>query len=292
MRSRNLQLMKSFGIATVLATCAVMFAGGLQTNTAQADEALERLKEQGFARIAIANEPPFTEVKPDGKVTGAAVEIARAVLERLGVPELVASVSEYGAMIPGVQARRFDMIAAGLFIKPERCKAILFSEPDLCDSGGFAVKTGNPLGLMTYGDIANHATAKVGGPGGGSEVKLAIDAGVPQDRIVIVPDGQSGIKMLMDGRIDVYALPALSIADLLDKADSPDLDMVAPVKDAPVFCAGVGFHKKDRALRDAYDVVLAELKSSGEFSEIVSGFGFPPEAASLTTRDKLCGFEN
>jgi polar amino acid transport system substrate-binding protein len=192
-------------------------------------------------------------------------------------------------MIPGVQARRFDMIAAGLFIKPKRCMAILFSEPDLCDGAGFAVKKGNPLGLMTYGDVANHATAKIGGPGGGSEVQLAIDAGVPQSRIIIVPDGQSGIKMLMDGRLDVYALPTLSIADLLDKADSTEIEMVGPVEDAPVLCAGVGFHKDDRALRDAYDIELAALKESGEFAEIVSSFGFPAEAAFMTTRDQLCG---
>lgn len=37
-----------------------------------ADDKLEQLKEQGFARIAIANEPPFTAVGADGKVSGAA----------------------------------------------------------------------------------------------------------------------------------------------------------------------------------------------------------------------------
>jgi polar amino acid transport system substrate-binding protein len=33
------------------------------------DGKLEQLKAQGFARVAIANEPPYTAVAPDGKVS-------------------------------------------------------------------------------------------------------------------------------------------------------------------------------------------------------------------------------
>lgn len=253
---------------------------------------LDELRARGFARIAIANEPPWTEVKADGKVTGAAPEVARAVLKKLGVPEIVASISEYGAMIPGLQAQRFDLVAAGLFIKPERCQAVIFSEPDLCDAESFAVKKGNPLGIETYEDIAKSPTAKVGAPGGGTEERLALTAGVPRDRVIVVPDAQSGVKMLQDGRIDVYALPVLSISSLLKKANDPNLEMIAPVKGTPVYCAGAAFRKQDADLRDAYDVALAELKKSGEFAKIVEPFGFSGEAPNLTSREKLCGGPN
>ena len=276
------RLLAAAGLALLLGGVPAAWAG----------EALDRLKEQGFARIAIANEPPWTEVKADGKVTGAAPEVARAVLNKLGIPEVVASISEYGAMIPGLQARRFDLVAAGLFIKPERCAAVIFSEPDLCDAESFAVKTGNPLGLMTFEDIAKHATAKVGAPGGGTEERLALAAGVPRERVVVVPDAQSGVKMLQDGRIDVYALPVLSISDLLKKANDPGLEMIAPIKGTPVFCAGAAFRKQDKDLRDAYDEVLAEMKTSGEFSKIVEPFGFSGDAPNLTSREKLCGGSN
>src|SRR5690606_11117544 len=46
------------------------------------DARLEELKEQGFARIAIANEPPFTAVGADGKVSGAGLDVARAVFQK------------------------------------------------------------------------------------------------------------------------------------------------------------------------------------------------------------------
>ncbi|MEN8833551.1 ectoine/hydroxyectoine ABC transporter substrate-binding protein EhuB [Pacificibacter sp.] len=252
---------------------------------------LDQLKEQGFARIAIANEPPWTMVTTGGEVSGAAPDLARAVLNKMGIKEIVASVSEYGAMIPGVQARRFDMVAAGLFIKPERCEAVLFSQPDLCDAESFMIKAGNPLNLKSFADVASSG-AKIGVVGGGTEEKLAIEAGVDRANIVVVPDPQSGAKLLQDGRIDVYALPVLSISDLLKKAEDPSLAMFAPVENTPIFCAGVAFRKQDGALRDAYDVALAEMKASGEFAAIIEPYGYSADAAMQQTRENLCGGAN
>ena len=252
---------------------------------------LTQLKEQGFARIAIANEPPWTMVTTGGEVSGAAPDLARAVLNKMGIKEIVASVSEYGAMIPGVQARRFDMVAAGLFIKPERCEAVLFSQPDLCDAESFMIKAGNPLNLKSFADVASSG-AKIGVVGGGTEEKLAIEAGVDRANIVVVPDPQSGAKLLQDGRIDVYALPVLSISDLLKKAKDPSLAMFAPVENTPIFCAGVAFRKQDGALRDAYDVALAEMKASGEFAAIIEPYGYSADAAMQQTRENLCGGAN
>ena len=278
-----LALGASLAMSLVVATASATYA--------DEDPALTRLQQQGFARIAIANEPPWTSVSSDGKVSGAGPDVARAVLQKLGVKDIVASISEYGAMIPGLQAHRFDMVSAGLFIKPQRCAAVLFSEPDLCDAESFMVKKGNPMKLMSYADIAaNHA--KVGVVGGGTEEKLAIGAGVPRADVIVAPDGLSGVKMLQDGRIDVFALPILSISSLMKQANDPNLEMYAPVKNTPIYCAGVAFPKQDRALRDAYDKVLAEMKADGSFAKIVEPYGYSAAAAMQTTREKLCGGPN
>lgn len=286
--------MPKFGLRDVKAmglAAAIALAVGCGS-AAFAGDTLNRLQDQGYARIAIANEPPVTEVTPDGKVTGAAPEVVRAVLKELGVDEVVASVSEYGAMIPGVQSGRFDIVAAGLFIRPERCKAVLFAEPDMCSAEAFAVKAGNPLGLQGFGDVAKHASARIAVLGGTSEEKLATDAGVPRDRIQIAPDGQSGLKMLQDGRVDVFSLPTLSISDLLSKANDPGLEMIAAVNDAPIGCSAPAFRREDRALRDAYDAAYAKLKEAGVTGKIVQSFGFPEEITDTTSREKLCGGPN
>ncbi len=275
------------------AAAALAILGGLAAAApAHAEDPLAKLREQGFARIAIANEPPFTAVKPDGSVSGAAPDVARAVFKQLGVGDVVASVSEYGAMIPGLQAGRFDAVTAGLFMKPERCRAVAYSEPILCDAEAFAVKKGNPKGFKSYADIAHDPAAKIGAPGGGTEERLSLAAGVPRDRVIVVPDGQSGLKMLQDGRIDAYSLPVLSINDLLKKANDPGLEVVAPVQGAPVSCDGAAFRKQDTALRDAFDRILANMKTSGEFAKIIEPYGFSAAAAMQTSRDKLCAASN
>lgn len=271
-----------------LTGAAAIAAVALGAKAQDAAPRLEELREQGFARVAIANEPPFTAVAADGKVSGAAPDVAREIFKRLGVPEIVASISEYGAMIPGLQARRFDVVTAGLFMKPERCAAVAYSEPVLCDAEAFLVKAGNPGGYKSYADIAEDPDATIGAPGGGTEEKLALEAGVPRDRVIVVPDGQSGLKMVQDGRIDVYSLPVLSISDLLKKANDSSLEMVAPVEGAPVYCDGAAFHKDDTALRDAFNVELAKLKESGEFAKIIEPYGFSAEAAMSTSMEELC----
>jgi polar amino acid transport system substrate-binding protein len=270
-------------------TAAAILAAFVASGSSVADEnKLEELKAQGFARVAIANEPPFTAVGADGKVSGAAPDVARVIFQKLGVLEIVASISEYGAMIPGLQAGRHDVVTAGLFMKPERCAAVAYSEPVLCDAEAFLLKKGNPKGFQSYADIAKDPTGTIGAPGGGTEEKLALEAGVPRERVIVVPDGQSGLKMLQDGRIDVYSLPVLSINDLASKANDPNLEVVAPVEGAPVYCDGAAFRKGDEALRDAYDVELAKMKESGEFAKIIEPYGFSAAAAMSTTREKLC----
>ena len=265
--------------------CAVLLAAPLP---ALADK-LDDLKAQGFARIVIGNEPPFTAVAADGKVSGAAPDVARAVFQKMGIADVEASVAEYGAMIPSLQAGRVDAITAGLFMKPERCEAVAYSEPILCDAEAFLVAKGNPMGFKSYADIAAAEKARIGAPGGGTEEKLALEAGVPRDRVVVVPDAQSGVKMLQDGRIDVYSLPVLSLNDLLQKSGDANLEVFAPVVGAPVYCDGAAFNKKDTALRDAFDVELAKLKESGEFAKIIEPYGFSAAAAMSTDRATLCG---
>ena len=278
---------------TVRAVAGVaLLTAAFAASSSHAEDTLAKLKEQGFARVAIANEPPFTAVAADGKVSGAAPDVAREIFKRLGVADIVASISEYGAMIPGLKAGRHDVITAGLFMKPERCAAVAYSQPILCDAEAMLIKKGNPKGFKSYADIAKDSEAKIGAPGGGTEEKLALEAGVPRDRVIEVPDGQSGLKMLQDGRIDAYSLPVLSLNALAMTANDPTLEILAPVENTPVYCDGAAFRKEDAALRDAFDVELKKMKESGDFAKLIEPYGFSAKAAMSTDRDKLCGGPN
>jgi len=160
-------------------------------------------------RSPSANEPPYSDVKADGYVTGAAPDVARAVLKKLGVPELRSQVIMYGAMIPALQARRVDLSTSGLYIKPKRCESIIYSEPDLCGAEAFAVMTGNPFNLKTYEDIAANPDVLMTTCAGCAEEMYALERGVKPEQIKVFTDPPSGIKMLQQGRVHVFALSGL-----------------------------------------------------------------------------------
>jgi polar amino acid transport system substrate-binding protein len=62
-------------------------------------------------------------------VTGESPEIIRAVLGKIGVKKIDSVLTEWGGLIPGLQAGRFDLIAAGMYITPERRQQVLFTDP-------------------------------------------------------------------------------------------------------------------------------------------------------------------
>ncbi len=178
---------------------------------------LDDLREQGYATVAVANEPPYSDIKGDGYVSGAAPDVARAVMKKLGVPELKAKVVGYGAMIPALMARRVDMATSGLYIKPKRCESIIYSEPDLCGAEAFAVAKGNPFNILTYEDIGKNPDVTMTTCAGCAEEAYALERGVKASQIKVFTDPPSGIKMLQQGRVNVFALSGLGTADLLKK---------------------------------------------------------------------------
>ena len=70
----------------------------------------------------------------------------------MGIAEVDGVLTEFGSLIPGLKAGRFDIIAAGMFVKPDRCAQILFSEPTYAIGQAFAVKAGNPEGHRDYAE--------------------------------------------------------------------------------------------------------------------------------------------
>ena len=267
--------------------CFLILMGAANTSFAES-KTLAKLKKQGYATVAVANEPPYSDIKSDGYVGGAAPDVARAVMAKLGVPELKAQVIMYGAMIPALQAKRVDMATSGLYIKPGRCESIIYSEPDLCGAEAFAVPAGNPNNLKTYEDIAANSSLTMTTCAGCAEEKYALDRGVKANQIKYFTDPPSGIKMLQQGRVDVFALSGLGTADLLKKTNDSNLELVMPITGVPMGCAGAAFNMNDTEFRDEYNAALASLKSSGEFAAIIEPYGFSAEATATVSYKSLC----
>jgi len=275
--------------AALLASCTATTPGeGPNTGgSAAGEDTLARALSDGYLRVAIANEPPYTQVNADGTVTGAEPDVLRAVLQSMGIEEIEGVTTPYESMIPGLDANRWDVVAAGLFMKESRCAAVAYSEPVIVSTESFGVPAGNPDGINTIQDVLDNPDLKIAVLTGGFEEGILKTAGVPDAQQVLVKDARSGIEAIGANRADAFLLPTLSLRDLIDEND-PDLEVTEPIEDAPRTGSGAAFRKSDTELLAAYNEALAEFKQTDEFSEILTEWGFDPEAVEGVTAEELC----
>jgi polar amino acid transport system substrate-binding protein len=263
-------------ILLVLAGCGDGPPTGAETTS------LERLQHDGEVRLGFANEAPYAYLdQKTGRLTGEAPEIARAILERMGLKHVKGVLTEWGALIPGLKAGRFDIIAAGMYITPRRCREIAFTNPTYSIGEAFLVKAGNPLGVHGYGDVAARPAVRLGVVAGTVEFGYAKAMGIPRARIALLPDNPSALAAVGAGRIDAFAATRLTLNDLLAKA-GPDagLALAHPFRQPLIDgreargYGAFGVRKGDRALLQALNHQLATFIGSPEHRRLVAPFGF------------------
>ena len=272
--------------ASLLASCTASTPGGPSAESEDSANTLERAIESGYMRVGIANEPPYTQVNADGSVAGAEPDVLRAVLQTMGVEEIEGVITPYESMIPGLNADRWDVIAAGLFMKQSRCEAVAYSEPVIVSTESFGVPQGNPKNITTIADVVENTDLKIAVLAGAFEEGILNTAGVPESQQVPVKDARSGMEAVTANRADAFLLPTLSLRDLVQTDDS--IEVTAPIEDAPRTGSGAAFRKEDTELRDEYNVALAEFKKTDEFRSILEEWGFDPDVVEGVTAEELC----
>ncbi len=96
--------------------------------------------------------PPLQFVDERGQLQGMRVELGNEVAKRLGLtPEYIRI--EFSAMIPGLAAKRWDMINTGIFFTEERSK-LMYMVPYEQAAVSFLAARGNPLKIAKIQDLA------------------------------------------------------------------------------------------------------------------------------------------
>src|SRR5262245_47872394 len=278
------------GLFTGIAAATVGGMALSSTRRALAETTLEQARKDGYIRVGFANEAPFGYATPGGKLTGEAPEVAKAVLAKMGITQVDGVLTEFGSLIPGLKAGRFDIIAAGMFINPKRCKEIAFSEPSYGIGQAMLVKTGNPKGIKDYTSFKDNSALKLAVMAGSVEVGYAKDAGVSQEQLVVLPDQSSLIAAVTSERADGAALTALSIADMAKKGEG--VESTTPFGEVAGKSVkghgGFGFRKEDTDLYEAFNTELKKFIGSEEHIALVTPFGFGKDYLPNKTMEQLC----
>ena len=283
---------------SVIAAAAVVglgLTGCTSTNSDDDSSLLGTLQERGSVTVGFAGEAPYS-FEENGELTGATVALHREIFGNLGIDTVEGVNADFGALIPGLQANRFDVVSAGMSILPERCEQAAFSEPEFNYTTALMVEEGNPMDLSDMQSVAESG-ARLATMTGAIESDYASELGIDSMQVASPQDGMDAVT---SGRADVFALTGISLNWMANNNPDAPVEVtesfVAEINGVPqVGAGGTVFRTDDQELLDAYNEELAKITSDPEkYLSIVGEFGFTegelpdPE---LTTADLCAGVE-
>ena len=263
--------MKTSLTRTAIAASVVL---GVSTVGAMAGPLTDRIAAGQPIRIGFANEVPFAYPGADGSPMGFVNAEALGVLAAMGHTNIEPVQTEWGGLIPGLQAGRFDIITGGMNILASRCENIQFSEPMATIGDAFIVAAGNPMGIQTYQDIAGQGAVMVTGAGY-SNIEAARAAGVTDSNIMQVPGPTEILAAVTAGRADAGAGTYFTMQQLADNSGGA-VEVTDPnaLPTEAMNWAGIGFREEDQDFVDAFNAAQAAYLGTPEMMAAVAEYGY------------------
>ncbi len=238
---------------------SIIFTLGLTLPT------LALAKEWKTIRIAVDSPyEPFEYKTSNGQLTGFEIDLGNAVCAEIKAKcEWI--VQAWDGIIPGLLARKYDVIFSSMSITPERAKKVLFSKGYYNTPSAWFTKVGTLKAI-------NADTLK--------GKKIGVQRGTLQDNYATDHFGKvADIKRyttaddlsldLKGGRLDAVLVdfPVGEKTILID-------GRFTTVGDSPKLGEGIGaaFRKRDKALAEKFNVALDKLKKEGTYDKIMNKY--------------------
>lgn len=226
-------------------------------------------KEWKEVRIAVdVPYEPFEFKKPDGSLTGFEIDLGNAVCQQAKLKcEWV--VQTWDGIIPGLLARKYDVIFSSMSINEERKAKVDFSDayyntpsawftPKVTDINPAKPETlaGKKLGVQR-GTIQDTEASKIFGKtaqiiryNSGDEVVLDLKGGRLDAVLIDYPVGESTILKTADGEDFVMTGDKFQLGDGV----------------------GAAFRKNDTDLKETFNQALSTVKSNGTYDSIMKKY--------------------
>lgn len=246
---------------------------GLVT-TAQADSIMDRINSGKTIRLGFANEIPWAYPGDNQQPLGFVNAISLGVLKTMGYTNIEPVVTDWGGLIPGLKANRFDLITGGMYILKSRCENVNFSEPVGLFGDTWLVPKGNPKNIGSYTDIADKGLTMVTGVGY-SSIEVAKKVGVPAKNIMVVPGNTEILATVKAGRADAGSVTYFSGLHL-SKESGGAVEYTDPRlnPDWTFNWVGVGFRKADTEFLAAFNKALKKYMGSAQMMADVDQYGY------------------
>lgn len=202
--------------------------------------------------------------------TGYDVDLLNLLAEDMGV-ELDIQNLDFNGLIPGLQAKQFDLVSVGLGATDERKEVISFSRGYVPYATILGVAPGSELGstIEDYNKEGVIITALQGSTG----EQLVRDT-FPNATVAGFPDQNAALLEVATGRADAVVVEDYILAEF----DRSNPDQLTPLDlDEPLslYYGAWGVQKDNSALIDKLDAFLCKVQNDGTLEELYTKWMAP-----------------
>ncbi len=210
---------------------------------------------------------PFTYKTPDGKPTGFDVDIASALCEQIK-RKCVFVEQAWDSMIPGLLAKKYDVIISSMSITEDRLKQIDFTDKYYNTPSRVVVKKD-----VKYTGPASIKGKKIGVLKSSTQEKYALGELKPAGVEVVSYDAQDQVYLdIKAGRLDgTVADYVETTGGFLSKPEGKDYQLVGPELYIPKYFgigAGIGLRKGETALKTELNAAIKAIRANGKYKTI------------------------
>jgi polar amino acid transport system substrate-binding protein len=142
------------GLALGLAAAAALPAA------AQGTSLVKEIRSRGTLKVGMAESPPWQAPNPaSGQYEGFNVDLAKRVADIMGV-KLEIVPATWATLVPGLEAKQYDVVFANLFATPQRALVVNFTEP--YSTYGFHVVVNANSKIQSLADVNKPEVTFVG----------------------------------------------------------------------------------------------------------------------------------
>lgn len=209
---------------------------------------------------------PFTFKTAEGKPTGFDVDIAEALCEQIKRKcEFVEQV--WDSMIPGLQAKKYDVIISSMSATDERKQEIDFSDKYYQTPSRIVLKKGTK-----FTDLASLKGKKIGVLKGSTQEKYAVDNLKPVGVVVNSYEAQDQVYLdIKSGRLDGTVADFLEVTGgFLSKPEGAKYEFIGPVLSDVKYFAGaaVALRKGEDKLKGELNEAIKAIRANGTYKTL------------------------
>lgn len=248
------------GLTCYALAMTVLLAGGAAAQNAAAQNS-----------VTVGSTPsgvPFTFLDvATNRIDGVMVDIIEAIGVAEGFTPTVEA-TQWSALIPSLTGNKIDVIAAAMYVTPERAQVVAFSEPVYSYGEGLFVAADDAGAYRTLEDLAG----KTVGVQVGTAYVEPLNASGQFDEVRVYDTIADIMRDVSLGRIDAGFGDRPIVAYQLDQNPS-DIRLVPEYESQIVGDVAIAVRQSDTDLLGRINRGLATIRESGQLDEIIAEWG-------------------